>query len=496
MAYYLKGLKNNIECSRIIEFIQANKIVFKKRTIGRQIVEIWFELFNEKLSIRQANYKMSCLRKYEFEFHIEDDYNTVLMEYISSNKIMFKHGNSKYIMKKIWFELFNEELSLTEAINKLKNLKRLGFEFHFENNSYAILAEYLKSNKIMFKYGNSRNLMKEIWFELFNEELSLTQASQKMYQFKQYGFKFNFENDLYTVLAEYLNSNNIMFKYGNSKYIMKKTWFELFNEELSLVQANQKIRILKKRGFEFNFKNDSYTVLIEYLNNNKIVFKHGKSKHQMKKIWFEIFNEELTLRQASNKFVNLRKRGFEFNIKNYSYTILTEYLVKNKITFKHSNSRKIMKKIWFELFNEELTLPQASSKFVNLKKRGFEFNYESNFHRIIEHLNNSNTWIEESEKGYIYLQSIWENFYKEKISFKKCELIFKEISLFSPQCVYMKIMPNFVSYKDIDKLSDIEYNEHTIIFAEYCRNQNIILSDNMPEDKLSRIWSVCFASKK
>ena len=207
---------------------------------------------------------------------------------------------------------------------------------------------------------------------------------------------------------------------------MQKIWFKLFNQDISYEQSKNKINLLKRKGFQFVYEKSTSTLLEleEYILKNKIVFRKSTINQQIREIWFEIFSEILCATKSSSKIINLKKKGFVFTFKKDYYEELEEYLSINKIVFQNNNSWQQIQKIWFKLFNETLSSSQSNSRVIHLKKRGFVFIFEKDSYTIlIEHLKTSNLWIEESKEGYIYLQKIWGKLFKEEINFKKCHYL-------------------------------------------------------------------------
>ena len=483
--------------SVIKEYITKNKILFKYQKMDQQFAEIWIELFNETISLSLSNNKIQMLKTGGFIFQYKKDAYSILEKYLLTNKIFFQVRTASEQIKEIWFELFNEVITSKQSSMKILRLRRRGFNLQYKMNAYSTLEDYILTNKIIFKVGKSSRQIKEIWFKLFNEDLSPAQSTAKIHNLKRRGFSLQYRSDVYPVIKEYITKNKILFQYQKMDQLFTEIWFELFNETLSLRQSSYRINYLKKGGFTFHYKTNSNAILINYITTNKIFFSNRNLRKQIGKIWFELFSETLSFRQIKFKILQLKQRGFVLPYEKNLNKVLEEYLLNNKILFHHRNLRKQIEEIWFELFNKRLSTKDSNSKVQFLKYRHFNFQYSmSSSSKIVEHLKNNNLWIAESNDGYKSLQKIWEEFFQEKISLIKCKLLFIEISSLCPQCVYREIITGYVQYKNIHKVPDNIYQEHVNIFAIFCRNNNITLEKNIEEDKLSRIWSVCFAKDK
>jgi hypothetical protein len=479
------------------DYIINNKILFQKKKINFQIKKIWFILFNEHITLIQATCKIRYLKQKGFLFDIVEDSNIKFITYLLDNKIIFTHKKIQEKIKDIWFELFKEILTKDQIKSKISYLKENNFVFNFGKDYYSILIEYLIDNKILFQKHNMGQQIKDIWFKLFNEILTIDQTYPKIRQLNEKGFIFNFEKNSNTILMEYLINNYVVFKERNFYKELKEIWFKLFNEEISNSKCKVKVDSLKEKGFIFNSEKSSNTILKEFIINQKIIFQPDNINLQVQEIWLKLFNENLSLREINLKIYYLRKKGFVFHTEKDSYTILREYLISNKIVFQPNQINEQLQKIWFKIFNEKISLKESHLINNNFRKRGFFFSTGKDSYKIlIDYLKNSNLWLEESEYGYECLQNIWEHLFQEKINLEKAKKTLIKVSLLYPQFVHRKIMPNFVDYKDLNSLTQTKYKEFTNIFALFCQNNNIFLSKNINEGQLSRIWSVCFASIK
>lgn len=500
------------------KYCKENKLCFERNNNGyKKMQQLWNQFFDKNVSLKNIIKKSANMRQngYSFLFVIKVSLEkkiNILGEHCIKNKIYFDIGKENHKkMKQIYFDCFQENITIETARKHITKLKQSGFHQICHKNQPSLktrllkFIDYCKDKSILFNIGRDGYIQLSMhWCNYFDKNISIRTASKYATKLRKltFGKLFHHKTSMlkqdHFKFAEYCISKNITFQNNLKIYEdIKNTWDEYFNVDININTLKTFISSLRKNGYLKLFPKQRLSInhkvhnMANYSKKNNIKISYGKTGiTEIQDIHKYCFNETCSYVQA-NRYKTILKKEYKYLFdkrihRKYQIKELSEHLIKNNILIhKGQKGFRIIKEIWEMLYNEKITNIQAVSYCTELKKLNIENLFqetESIKKKLIEFTTyciNKDMKFKQGKNNKEAIKRIWDEFFNENIN---PNTLIKHLAVIK-QTINSEIFPPEM----------ISQNDKINIISNYCINKHIQLSfDEKGHEQLIKIHIKCF----